>query len=68
VHVSVALTDDEFADLVGSSGQTLSAILRDLEDRSWIRRESAAIALVDRPALQRLASQLSVDRDHPIDP
>ncbi len=68
MNVSVGLTDDEFADLVGTSGQTLSAILRDLEDRSWIRRESAAIAVVDRPALEQLANQLSADRDRPIDP
>jgi|GEM_PF-4407886 len=59
VHVSVGLADYEFADLVWTSGQTLSEILRDFEDRSWVRRESGAVVVLDRLATQRLADQSS---------
>ena len=59
VYVSVGLADDEFADLVGTSGTTSSGILRDFEDRCWIRRESTALVILDHPALQRLADQSS---------
>lgn len=57
IHVSVELTDDDFADHVGTSTQTLNEILRDFEDRNWVSRQMAAIAVLDRPALERLADQ-----------
>ena len=57
IHVSVQSTDDDFADHVGTSTQTLNKILRDFEDRNWVSRQMAAVAVLDRPALERLADQ-----------
>lgn len=59
VHVPVLLRDDELADLVGLSSHTLSEILRDFENRGWVRREPDAAMVLNRPALERLANQSS---------
>lgn len=56
-HVSVGVTDDEFADLLGTSSHTLNKTLRDFVNRGWVRREPDGALILDRRALERLANQ-----------
>jgi len=55
VRVAHDLTQEELAQLVGASRETVNKALADFTGRGWIKREGRAIVLVDIPRLERRA-------------
>jgi len=55
VRVSHDLTQEELAQLVGASRETVNKALADFAARGWIRREGRAVVLLDRDRLERRA-------------
>ena len=55
VRVSHGLTQEELAQLVGASRETVNKALADFASRGWIRREGRAVTLLDVERLQRRA-------------
>jgi CRP/FNR family transcriptional regulator, cyclic AMP receptor protein len=49
------LTDDEFADLVATTADSVHQVLRDFQSRSWIRIENSTVLVTDRGALESRA-------------
>lgn len=55
VRVGHDLTQEELAQLVGASRETVNKALADFTARGWVRREGRAIVLLDIPRLERRA-------------
>ncbi len=55
VHVPHDLTQEELAQLVGASRETVNKSLADFVSRGWIRLEGRAVTLLDVDRLQRRA-------------
>jgi len=53
VHVTHDLTQEELAQLVGASRETVNKALADFASRGWIRLEARAVVLLDVERLQR---------------
>jgi len=49
------MTQEELAQLVGASRETVNKALADFASRKWIRLESRAVVLLDLERLQRRA-------------
>jgi CRP/FNR family transcriptional regulator, cyclic AMP receptor protein len=54
-RVAHGLTQEELAQLVGASRETVNKALADFATRGWIRREGRAVVLLDTPRLERRA-------------
>lgn len=55
MHVAHDLTQEELAQLVGASRETVNKALADFAARGWIRLEARAVVLIDRERLERRA-------------
>ncbi|WP_331273148.1 Crp/Fnr family transcriptional regulator [Motilibacter deserti] len=55
VHVTHDLTQEELAQLVGASRETVNKALADFQQRGWIRHEARAVVLLDVDRLARRA-------------
>ena len=55
VRVAHGLTQEELAQLVGASRETVNKALADFATRGWIRREGRAVVLLDSARLERRA-------------
>jgi CRP-like cAMP-binding protein len=55
VHVTHDLTQEELAQLVGASRETVNKALSDFQARGWIRSEAKAVVLLDVERLNRRA-------------
>ena len=55
VRVAHDLTQEELAQLVGASRETVNKALADFAARGWVRREGRAIVLLDVERLERRA-------------
>jgi CRP/FNR family transcriptional regulator, cyclic AMP receptor protein len=55
IRVAHDLTQEEIAQLVGASRETVNKALADFAARGWIRREGRAVVLLDRERLERRA-------------
>jgi CRP-like cAMP-binding protein len=55
VRVAHDLTQEELAQLVGASRETVNKALADFATRGWVRREGRAIVLLDLDRLERRA-------------
>jgi len=53
VRVSHDLTQEELAQLVGASRETVNKALSDFATRGWLRLEGKSVLLLDRPRLSR---------------
>jgi CRP/FNR family cyclic AMP-dependent transcriptional regulator len=53
VHVTHDLTQEELAQLVGASRETVNKALADFAARGWIRLESRSVVLLDPERLER---------------
>jgi CRP-like cAMP-binding protein len=54
-RVAHDLTQEELAQLVGASRETVNKALADFAGRGWVRREGRAIVLLDTERLERRA-------------
>jgi CRP/FNR family cyclic AMP-dependent transcriptional regulator len=55
LHVSHDMTQEELAQLVGASRETVNKALADFATRGWIRLESRSVVLIDVDRLRRRA-------------
>ncbi len=55
VHVNHDLTQEELAQLVGASRETVNKALADFASRSWLRLEPRSVVILDLERLQRRA-------------
>jgi CRP-like cAMP-binding protein len=55
LHVTHDMTQEELAQLVGASRETVNKALADFASRGWIRLESRSVVLIDIDRLQRRA-------------
>ena len=55
IHVAHDLTQEELAQLVGASRETVNKALADFAGRGWLRLEARAVILLDVERLQRRA-------------
>ncbi len=55
IHVAHDLTQEELAQLVGASRETVNKALADFNARGWIRLEARAVAILDEERLSRRA-------------
>ncbi len=55
IHVTHDLTQEELAQLVGASRETVNKALADFQQRGWIRHEARAVVLLDVERLSRRA-------------
>jgi CRP-like cAMP-binding protein len=55
IRVAHDLTQEELAQLVGASRETVNKALADFTQRGWVKREGRAIVLLDIPRLERRA-------------
>jgi CRP-like cAMP-binding protein len=55
VHVPHDLTQEELAQLVGASRETVNKSLAEFVSRGWIRLEGRAVLLIDIDRLRRRA-------------
>ena len=55
IHVHHDLTQEELAQLVGASRETVNKALADFANRGWLRLEPRSVVLVDVERLQRRA-------------
>ena len=53
LHVAHDLTQEELAQLVGASRETVNKALADFAGRGWLRLEARAVVLLDIERLQR---------------
>ena len=53
LHVTHDLTQEELAQLVGASRETVNKALADFAARGWLRLEARAVVLLDIERLQR---------------
>ena len=55
IRVAHDLTQEELAQLVGASRETVNKALADFAARGWVRREGRAVVLLDVERLERRA-------------
>lgn len=55
IRVTHDLTQEELAQLVGASRETVNKALADFAQRGWVRREGRAVVLLDADRLERRA-------------
>lgn len=55
VRVAIDLTQEELAQLVGASRETVNKALADFTGRRWVRREGRALVLLEMERLERRA-------------
>ena len=55
MHVVHDLTQEELAQLVGASRETVNKALADFQNRGWLRLEQRGVDLVDLDRLTRRA-------------
>ncbi|MCR6492416.1 Crp/Fnr family transcriptional regulator [Cellulomonas sp. P24] len=55
LRVAHDLTQEELAQLVGASRETVNKALADFAARGWVRRDGRAVVLLDLPRLERRA-------------
>lgn len=55
IHVTHHLTQEEIAQLVGSTRETVNKILVDFSRRRWIRADRKSVIIIDGPRLARRA-------------
>ena len=55
IHVTHDLTQEELAQLVGASRETVNKALADFQNRGWIRLEPRGVVLLDLERLGRRA-------------
>jgi CRP/FNR family transcriptional regulator, cyclic AMP receptor protein len=55
LHVTHDLTQEELAQLVGASRETVNKALADFAGRGWLRLEARAVVLLDVERLRRRA-------------
>jgi CRP-like cAMP-binding protein len=55
IHVTHDLTQEELAQLVGASRETVNKALADFQQRGWLRHEARAVVLLDVDRLSRRA-------------
>ncbi len=55
VHVNHDLTQEELAQLVGASRETVNKALADFASRGWLRLEPRSVVILDLERLQRRA-------------
>ena len=55
LHVTHDMTQEELAQLVGASRETVNKALADFAQRGWLRLESRSVILIDLERLQRRA-------------
>jgi CRP-like cAMP-binding protein len=55
LHVTHDLTQEELAQLVGASRETVNKALADFASRNWLRLEARAVVILDAERLQRRA-------------
>jgi CRP/FNR family transcriptional regulator, cyclic AMP receptor protein len=55
VHVHHDLTQEELAQLVGASRETVNKALADFASRGWLRLEARSVVLMDVERLKRRA-------------
>jgi CRP-like cAMP-binding protein len=55
LHVGHDLTQEELAQLVGASRETVNKALADFAGRGWLRLEARAVVLLDVERMQRRA-------------
>jgi CRP/FNR family transcriptional regulator len=55
LHVSHDLTQEELAQLVGASRETVNKALADFAARNWLRLEARAVVLIDIERLRKRA-------------
>jgi len=55
VHVTHDLTQEELAQLVGASRETVNKALADFQQRGWLRHEARAVVILDLDRLARRA-------------
>ena len=53
IHVTHDMTQEELAQLVGASRETVNKALADFAARGWIRLESRSVILIDPERLDR---------------
>jgi CRP-like cAMP-binding protein len=55
IHVSHDLTQEELAQLVGASRETVNKALADFAARGWIRLEPRSVTIIDVERVERRA-------------
>jgi CRP/FNR family transcriptional regulator, cyclic AMP receptor protein len=56
IAVRVVLTQEEIAQLAGTSRETVSRVLGDFKKKGWLRVKGATWFILNKPALERLVS------------
>jgi len=54
--VRVTLTQEEIAQFVGTSRETVSRTLGDFKKKGWLRIKGATWHILDRPALEKMVT------------
>lgn len=56
IHMKVLLTQDEIAQIIGSSRETVTRLLSEFKSRKLIRVKGTSMVVMNKPALERLVS------------
>ena len=56
IHVKVLLTQDEIAQIIGSSRETVTRLLSDFKNKKLIRVKGSSLVLLNKTALERLVT------------
>ena len=56
VHVKMQLTQDEMAQILGSSRETVTRLLSEFKHKKLIRVNGSSLIVLDKPALQKMVS------------
>ena len=54
-HITLTLTHEEIAEMIGTSRETVTRVLSDLKRKQFIQVRGAKFVLQNRPALEQLA-------------
>src|SRR4051794_28712792 len=65
IHVHHDLTQEELAQLVGASRETVNKALADFASRGWLRLEGKSVVILDRERLARRAREARLRADTP---
>ena len=56
IHMKVLLTQDEIAQIIGSSRETVTRLLSEFKSKKLIRVKGTSMVVMNKPALQRMVS------------
>jgi CRP/FNR family transcriptional regulator len=56
IPIRVTLTQEEIAQFVGTSRETVSRVLGDFRKKGWLRIKGATWCILDKEALERLVT------------